>query len=79
MPFVESEERLSHPRAIVVNPFAVSVVGDACGPYGHDINFREICAAWRRPPVAGMTRAQYEEWIEYVFTIRAQIIRYRSL
>ena len=45
----------------------MSIAGpDACGPYGHDINFREVCAAWKRPPVKGLTRDQYEEWIEYV-------------
>ena len=41
------------------------LAGDACGPYGHDIHFREVCAAWKRPPpVAEMSRAQYEEWKE---------------
>ena len=35
---------------------------EACGPYGHDIHLREICAAWKQPPVAEMTREEYESW-----------------
>ena len=36
---------------------------EACGPYGHDIVFREICAAWRRPPaVTEMTAAEFAAW-----------------
>ena len=37
--------------------------GEACGPYGHDIHLREICAAWKRPPVTEMTRQEYESWL----------------
>lgn len=54
-------QRCQFKKAVISLPFVES---DACGPYGHDIHFREICAAWKRPPVTGMTRAQYEEWIE---------------
>lgn len=35
---------------------------EACGPYGHDIQLREICAAWKRPPVTEMSREEYDEW-----------------
>ena len=38
-------------------------LGEACGPYGHDIHLREICAAWKRPPVTEMTRQEYESWL----------------
>eukprot|EP00093_Oithona_nana_P013376 13376.XXX_446359_449275_1 [CDS] Oithona nana genome sequencing. len=36
---------------------------EACGPYGHDIHLREICAAWKRPPITEMTREEYESWL----------------
>jgi hypothetical protein len=39
------------------------VENEACGPYGHDIHLREICAAWKRPPVTEMTREEYESWL----------------
>ena len=35
---------------------------EACGPYGHDIHFREICAAWKRPPVTEMTSEEFKAW-----------------
>ena len=35
---------------------------EACGPYGHDIHLREICAAWKRPPVTEMSREEYDAW-----------------
>ncbi len=38
--------------------------GEACGPYGHDIHLREVCAAWKRPPIAEMTRKEYQEWMK---------------
>jgi len=39
------------------------IESEACGPYGHDIHLREICAAWKRPPVTEMTRQEYESWL----------------
>ena len=36
---------------------------EPCGPYGHDIHLREICAAWKQPPVTEMTREEYESWL----------------
>eukprot|EP00094_Tigriopus_californicus_P006743 TCALIF_06494-PA protein Name:"Protein of unknown function" AED:0.14 eAED:0.14 QI:250/0.66/1/1/1/1/4/54/290 len=36
--------------------------GEACGPYGHDIHFREICAAWKQPPITEMSRHEFTEW-----------------
>lgn len=36
---------------------------EACGPYGHDINLQEICAAWRKPPeTAEMTKDEFDTW-----------------
>ncbi len=38
------------------------VLDEACGPYGHDIHLREVCAAWKRPPVTEMSREEYDAW-----------------
>ena len=43
--------------------FYFYIQGEACGPYGHDIHLREICAAWKRPPITEMTREEYESWL----------------
>lgn len=40
----------------------MSHLDEACGPYGHDIHFREICAAWKRPPVTEMTKSEFKQW-----------------
>ena len=46
--------------------------GEACGPYGHDIHLREICAAWKRPPVTEMTRQEYESWLRVEQQVRGR-------
>jgi hypothetical protein len=40
----------------------MGVADEACGPYGHDIHLREVCAAWKRPPVTEMSRDEYDAW-----------------
>ena len=61
--------------------------GEACGPYGHDINLREVCAAWRRPPdTAEMTKADFDNWQKIEAEIEAikarkereEILRFKS-
>ena len=51
-----------------------SSIGEACGPYGHDIHLREICAAWKRPPITEMTREEYESWLR----VEKQVMGYIS-
>jgi len=53
-------QRCQFKKARINLPFIES---EACGPYGHDIHLREICAAWKRPPVTEMTREEYESWL----------------
>jgi len=53
-------QRCQFKKARINLPFIES---EACGPYGHDIHLREICAAWKRPPVTEMTRQEYESWL----------------
>ena len=48
----------------------MNVLGEACGPYGHDIHLREICAAWKRPPITEMTREEYESWLRVEKQVR---------
>ena len=36
------------------------LVETACGPYGHDIELAEICAAWNSPPISEMTKDEYQ-------------------
>jgi hypothetical protein len=36
-------------------------VDEPCGPYGHDIRFRSVCAAWRRPPDV-MSKEEHRRW-----------------
>jgi len=35
----------------------------ACGPYGHDIQLAEICAAWNSPNLQEMTKEEYKDWM----------------
>ena len=44
--------------------FLFVVLDDACGPYGHDIQLQEICAAWKRPPVTEMSVQEYGQWMK---------------
>lgn len=53
-------QRCQFKKALINLPFIES---EACGPYGHDIHLREICAAWKRPPITEMTREEYESWL----------------
>lgn len=53
-------QRCQFKKARINLPF---VENEACGPYGHDIHLREICAAWKRPPITEMTREEYESWL----------------
>lgn len=62
LPFVES--KCINPDSVMYRPFSLSLsLDEACGPYGHDIHFREICAAWRRaPPITEMSSADFSAW-----------------
>lgn len=52
-------QRCQFKKAQIDLPYVES---EACGPYGHDIHFREICAAWKQPPITEMSRLEYAEW-----------------
>ena len=40
----------------------LSFAEDGCGPYGHEIHLQEVCAAWKRPPEAEMTKDEFQQW-----------------
>ncbi|XP_059097029.1 protein vein-like [Tigriopus californicus] len=52
-------QRCQFKKAQIDLPYVES---EACGPYGHDIHFREICAAWKQPPITEMSRHEFTEW-----------------
>jgi len=38
---------------------------ETCGPYGHDIRHRSMCAAWKLPPdVTSMSQEEHRQWRE---------------
>lgn len=45
-------------------------IGGACGPYGHDIQLAEICAAWNLPNLQEMTKEEYK-----VYKVKMQLIQ----
>ena len=61
LPFIES--KFSYLAIWIFKLLTSNILGEACGPYGHDIHLREICAAWKRPPITEMTREEYESWL----------------
>ena len=44
--------------------FVCTWLDDGCGPYGHEMHLREICAAaWKQPPqTEEMTKDEFDEW-----------------
>ena len=51
------------PVRSITNTNKPIISDEACGPYGHDIHFQEICAAWKKaPPVTEMSSADFAAW-----------------